>query len=103
MAVHRKEASVVDHPVASLVVRAGWVYIIGGYLEEQVRISELIKQGRDDELPEGWDSDGASGIFTLFFGFVFPLVYVLFWFAIYGLSALVRMPFRSKNGVAGGQ
>lgn len=49
--------------LALLFVLVGWFLIIGAYLEEQARIRELIDQGRDEELPEGWDSDGASGVF----------------------------------------
>jgi predicted PurR-regulated permease PerM len=83
--------------LAFLFVLAGWVSIVGTFVADQVHISELIDQGRDEELPEGWDSDGGRGVFAVFFGFLFPLVYLLFWFALYGLAALIRMPFRLKK------
>ena len=95
--IARKPAWWIVLLLALLFVVAGWVSIVGTFVADQVHIGELIDQGRDDELPEGWDSDGARGVFAVFFGFLFPLVYLLFWFALYGLAALIGMPFRLKN------
>lgn len=83
--------------LALLFVLVSWLSIVGVFVAEQAHISELIQQGRDDELPEGWDSDGGRGIGAVFFGFLFPLAYFLFWFGLYGVAALIRMPFRLKK------
>lgn len=83
--------------LAVLFVLAGWVSVVGAFVADQVHIGELIDQGRDDELPDGWDSDGGRGVFAVFFGFIFPLVYLFFWFALYGLAAFIRMPFRLRK------
>jgi hypothetical protein len=82
--------------VVLLIVLLGWSIVIGGYIAEQSHISELIKQGRHDELPKGWDSDGASGLFSFLGGWLFALAYLIPWLAIYALAALIRKSFRSK-------
>jgi uncharacterized membrane protein YhaH (DUF805 family) len=82
--------------IVLLIALLGWCLVILGYISEQDRISELINQGRNDELPEGWDSDGASGLFAFFFGWLFALVYLLPWLAVYALAATVRKLWGSK-------
>jgi hypothetical protein len=47
-----------------------------------------MAQGK--QLPEGWDSDGASGVFVLFGGWLFSLVYFAPWLAIYALATGIR-------------
>ena len=83
--------------IVLLIVLLGWGIVIGAYIEEQSHISELIKQGRNDELPEGWDSDGASGAFALLGGWLFALAYLIPWLAIYALAAQIRKLFKSKE------
>ena len=75
----------------------GWGVIFTAFVEEQNRISELIDQERYEELPEGWDSDGASGVFALFAGWVVPLAYFMLWLMIYTLAAMVRGLFTSRQ------
>ena len=74
----------------------GWGVVLTAYVEEQARISELIHQGRYGELPKGWDSDGASGVFALFGGWLVPLAYFVLWLAVYMLAAMIRRLFTSK-------
>jgi len=80
-----------------LFVLLGWGLVFTAFVEEQTRISELIDQERYEELPEGWDSDGASGVFALFAGWVVPLVYFMLWLVIYTLAAMVRGLFTSSQ------
>lgn len=70
-----------------------WFIIAYGYISEQDEISRLIEQGRYEELPEGWDSDGASGLFALGLGWLPPLAYFMICLVIYALSASVRKLF----------
>lgn len=80
-----------------LIVILGWSVVIVVYMEEQMHISELIDQGRNNELPEGWDSDGASGLFAVFGGWLVALAYLLPWLAIYILASITRRLFRPRN------
>lgn len=74
-----------------------WGLVITAYVGEQARISELIDQKRYEELPEGWDSDGASGLFAVFGGWLIPLGYFASWLVLYTLAALIRRLFTSKQ------
>ncbi len=76
--------------VVLLTLFPGWGLIVMGYFEEQDRIGELVDLGRYDELPEGWDSDGASGLFAVFGGWFFALAYLAPWLGVYALAAIVR-------------
>ena len=80
--------------IVLLIVLIDWILIIGGYITEQDRISNLIAQGRDDELPEGWDSDGASGLFAFFGGWLFALAYLLPWLVVYTLATFIKNLFK---------
>ena len=80
-----------------LFVVVGWLFIVGAFVFDQLHISELIQQGRGDELPEGWDADGARGVFAVFLGWLLPLVYCLVWLVLYAVAALVRMPLQAKK------
>ena len=75
----------------------GWGLVFTAFVEEQNRISELIHQERYDELLEGWDSDGASGVFALFAGWVVPLAYFMLWLVIYTMASMVRGFFTSRQ------
>ena len=75
----------------------GWGLVFTAYVGEQEHIGELIEQERYEELPEGWDSDGASGLFALFGGWLVPLVYFVLWLVIYTLAAMVRCLFTLKQ------
>lgn len=83
--------------VLLLIILVGWGLAILGYMLEQIHISELIKQGRNDELPVGWDSDGASGLFAFFGGWLFSVAYLIPWLAAYALAASVRKLVRPKT------
>lgn len=72
----------------------GWGLIIGTYIFNQLGINDLIAQVRDDELPEGWDSDGASGLFVMFGGWFLSLSYFAPWFAIYLLATIATRLFK---------
>ena len=74
-----------------------WGLVITAYVGEQARISELIDQKRYEELPKGWDSDGASGLFAVFGGWLIPLAYFASWLVLYTLAALIRRLFTSKQ------
>ena len=74
----------------------GWGLVFTAYVGEQAHIGELIEEGRYEELPEGWDSDGASGLFALFGGWLVPLAYFVLWLMIYTLATMVRCLFTSK-------
>ena len=67
-----------------------------GYFSGQDEISRLIEQGRDEELPEGWDSDGASGLFALGLGWLPPLAYFIVCLGIYAIAASMRKLFAAK-------
>jgi len=80
-----------------LFALVGWGVVFTAYVEEQLRITELIDHGRYEELPNGWDSDGASGVFALYGGWLFPLAYFVLWLAVYTLAAMARRLFKSKQ------
>jgi hypothetical protein len=79
-----------------LFVFLGWGLLLSAYIEEQTHINELLDQGRHEELPKGWDSDGASGVFAMLGGWLIPLAYLIFWLAVYALAAIVRGVFKPK-------
>ena len=81
----------------ALFTLLGWGLIITAYVGEQARISELIDQKRYEELPEGWDSDGGSGLFAVFGGWLVPLAYFALWLPVYTLAAMIRRLFTSTN------
>ena len=80
-----------------LYLALGWALVVFAFVAEQLRISELIQQGRDDELPPGWDVDGASGLFAVFGGWLFPLANLLVWIAVYALAVSIRPLFASTQ------
>jgi hypothetical protein len=45
-----------------------WIFIYGPFIFHHQHIANLIAQIK--ELPKGWDSDGASGLATMFFGWL---------------------------------
>jgi len=71
-----------------IILFLGWGLVVGTYFFNQMSISDLIAQNK--ELPEGWDRDGASGLFAVFFGWLLSLVYFLLWLVIYMFATLVR-------------
>ena len=84
------------------IVMVGWGLVIGTYLFNQLHISDLIDQGRDHELPPGWDGDGAAGLFAFFGGWLISLVYFLFWLSLYGIAGLVKRLVRSRQSPTAG-
>jgi hypothetical protein len=75
----------------------GWPLIFFAYAEDQSHINELINQGRYEELPKGWDSDGGAGVGALFLGWIFPLFYFLAWSVVYAVAAIIRSFFEPKR------
>ena len=75
----------------------GWALILYGYIDQQTEIGELIREGKDEELPPGWDSDGAAGVFALFLGWLVPMANLLFWAAVYGLATALRLALAAKE------
>ena len=55
--------------------KIGMVFIYGTFIFHYQHIADLIVQNK--ELRKGWDSDGASGLVTLFFGWLLSLIYRL--------------------------
>lgn len=47
-----------------VILLLGWGLLFGTYTFSQLNIEDLIAQKK--ELPDGWDSDGASGLFALY-------------------------------------
>ena len=72
------------------IVVFGWGLVVGTYVTYHLGINDLIAQGKDEELPEGWDSDGASGLFAIFGGWFFSIVYMAPWLVIYVIAAGIR-------------
>lgn len=77
------------------IVVFGWGLVIGTYVFYHLGINDLIAQGK--ELPEGWDSDGASGLFAIFGGWLFSLVYLAPWLVIYALAVGIRRLLQSSH------
>lgn len=71
-----------------IVLVVGWGLAISTYVSYHLGLNDLMAQGK--QLPEGWDSDGASGVFVLFGGWLFSLVYFAPWLAIYALATGIR-------------
>jgi len=78
-----------------MIAVLGWLFWFGTFMFYQLNISDLIAQGA--ELPEGWDSDGAAGVFALFLGWLISLIYFMPWLAIYLFSAVVRRWVRNPS------
>lgn len=72
-----------------LIVIMGWVLIYSSFIFYHKQISVLIAQNK--ELLKGWDSDGASRLATIFFGWLIALTYSLPWFGIYALAASLEI------------
>lgn len=75
----------------------GWSLIFIAHVEEQSHIYELLDQGRYEELPSGWDSDGGKGVMALFLGWIFPLVYFMAWLVVYAVAAIIRSLFNLEG------
>ena len=75
----------------------GWGLVIGTYVFYHLGIGDLIAQGKDEELPEGWDSDGASGLFAIFGGWLFSIVYLAPWLVMYALATGIRRLLQSRH------
>ena len=74
--------------IGVMVVVFGWLSWFGAYFFYQQHISQLIAQGA--ELPEGWDGDGAAGMFALYMGWLVSLFYLLPWLVVYISANLLR-------------
>ena len=74
--------------LVAIFVLVGWGLVFSAFVEEQARISEIIDQERYEELPEGWGSDGASGVFALFGGWLVPLAYFVLLLSFIGPTYL---------------
>ena len=71
-----------------LIISLGWIFIYGTFIFHDQHIADLIAQNK--ELPKGWDSDGASGLATMFFGWLLAFIYSLPWFGVYSLGTLAK-------------
>ena len=80
-----------------VIIVLGWGLVVGAYLFYHLDIMDLISQGREDQLPEDWSNDGASGVFAVFGGWFFSLVYFVPWLAIYILATIIRRLSRSSS------
>lgn len=85
-----------------MIIVLGWGLVVGTYLFYHLDIMDLISQGREDELPDDWANDGASGVFALFGGWFFSLVYFLPWLSIYILATIIRRLSRSRTAPSKG-
>ena len=81
--------------ILAMIVVLGWGLVVGTYVFYHLGINDLI--ALDKALPEGWDSDGASGIFAVFFGWLLSLAYFTPWFAIYLLATIATRLFKPGN------
>ncbi len=81
--------------VILLITILGWFFWLSAFVFYQLHISDLIAQGA--ELPDGWDSDGAAGVFALLFGWLISIIYFLPWFAVYGLADTTRRFIRGSS------
>jgi len=66
----------------------GWVFIYGTFIFYHQHIADLMAQNK--EPPKALDSDGASGLATMFFGWLLAFIYSLPWFGIYSLGTLAK-------------
>ena len=71
-----------------MIMTLGWLFILASFAFYHEHIGDLIAQNQ--ELPEGWDGDGASGAAALFFGWLISLIYTLPWLVMYVLIAAIR-------------
>ena len=74
--------------ISLVILGLGWLLVFGTFTFYQAHIGDLI--AHSEELPDGWDSDGASGIAALLFGWLISLIYALPWLVIYALAAGIR-------------
>ena len=81
--------------ILAMIVVLGWGLVVGTYVFYHLGINDLI--ALDEALPEGWDSDGASGIFAVFFGWLLSIAYFTPWLAIYILATTVKWLFKSAR------
>ncbi|MDA7756757.1 hypothetical protein N8920_02550 [Opitutales bacterium] len=78
-----------------LLIGMGWVFIYGTFIFYHQHIADLMAQKK--EPPTGWDSDGASGLATMFFGWLLAFIYSLPWFGVYTLTAWIRSKRRKSQ------
>jgi uncharacterized membrane protein (DUF485 family) len=78
-----------------VILLLGWGLLFGTYTFRQLNIEDLIAQNK--ELPDGWDSDGASGLFALYFGWLLSLAYFTLWLATYFFATLIRRLLRLRH------
>ncbi len=57
---------------------------------------------QNEQLPDGWDSDGASGVVAVFPGWLLSIIYFLPRLVIYMLAALIRLFFKSVKRLTKG-
>ena len=83
--------------IVMLALVLGWILVAATYVFHHQGINDLIAQGKYDDLPDGWDSDGASGLMALFGGWFFSIVYLAPWLVVYGLAAGFRRLLKSRR------
>ena len=79
----------------AMILGLGWLLIFGTYAFDRLHINALISQNRP--LPDGWDSDGASGVVAVFFGWLLSIINFLPWLVAYMLAALIRRFFQERK------
>jgi uncharacterized membrane protein YhaH (DUF805 family) len=79
--------------ILAMTLGLGWLFLFASYSFLHLHISDLIEQNKS--LPDGWDSDGASGLVTVYFGWLLSLIYFLPWLALYLFAAAIRRYLRN--------
>jgi len=74
--------------VLTMIMGLGWLFVSGSFVFYQEHIGDLIAQKQ--ELPVGWDSDGAAGVAALFLGWLISLIYTLPWLVVYVFIVGIR-------------
>ncbi len=71
-----------------MILGLGWILVFGTFMFYQAHLGDLITH--NEELPDGWDSDGASGVAAMLFGWLISLIYTLPWLAIYAFIFSIK-------------
>lgn len=78
-----------------VVVLFGWLSWFGVFMFYQLGISEMIMRG--EEPPDGWDSDGAAGLFAIFSGWLMAITYFIPWLVLYLFIAAIKSMMSSRK------
>ncbi len=82
--------------IIAIIVVIGWASVFGAVVFYYQYLGDCINayDKPPQDLLERWSNDGAKKVFTLFFGWIYAIVYSIPWLLIYVVAVIIR---RVKN------